>query len=153
VSTTDLVEGFLRIANLYAQAEGEPSDYGTGALLTRTEIHTVEAVGNHPGCNVTLLAQVMGVSKSAASQTLSRLKAKDLVEQSPHPEGGRETALNLTASGRQAYKRHAQGHKRLYEAIDAQLASIDPATKTRLAAMLSELEAQLSKWVVYKRRK
>ena len=141
---TLLGERFLRLVNLFNESEGKPSDYGTGALLTRAEIHSVEAVGNHGGLSVTALASVMGTSKSAASQIVSRLKAKGLVTQTYQPGSDRDTVLNLTEAGAAAFRGHREFHSRFFHELEAGLEALDPeSVKTMLSVF--ELAATLMK--------
>ncbi len=58
------------------QLESTPRDYGTGELLYSSDIHTVEAVGRQPGCNLTQLAAALGVSKPAASKFTRKLLSR-----------------------------------------------------------------------------
>lgn len=97
--------------------------------------------------NVTELASILGISKSAVSQMLGRLKAKHLVIQENLPGAGRDTTVNLTDQGWTAWKAHADGHARLYTAIDANLESLDQTTKTKLLGLLGTLEGQLKEWI------
>lgn len=43
-----------RIIHKYNQWENRKRTYGTKMLLTRSEIHTIAAVGDNPGINITL---------------------------------------------------------------------------------------------------
>ena len=129
MSSTVLVESFLRLINLYVYSESNPANYGTDTMLTRSEIHTIEAIGNHPSVNVTELAVILGKSKSAVSQMLTRLKAKNVVIQIKLTETGRDTSINLTEQGLTAYRAHAAGHSHLYSSLDDILNSLDDVTK------------------------
>jgi DNA-binding MarR family transcriptional regulator len=139
-----LVEQFMRIANLVAASEDETRRFGTRFPLSKAEIHTIEAVGDHPGISVTELAALRGISKSAASQVLARLKAKSMVDQSPAAGSARDTSLELTREGAVAYRRHAAYHRKLYEAIEARLAALPPSFTGELEELLREIEDRIS---------
>lgn len=139
-----LVERFMRIANIVAASEDETRGFGTSFKLTKAEIHTIEAIGDHPGISVTGLAALRGISKSAASQILSRLKAKGLAAQLPAEGSARDTSLELTKEGAIAYRRHAAYHRKLYESIEARLAAMPQAFGRELEDLLREIEERIS---------
>jgi DNA-binding MarR family transcriptional regulator len=144
MSTQVLIERFLRLANLIAASEDKPRGFGTAHKLTRAEIHTIEAIGHHPGLSVTDLARVQGISKSAVSQMLSRLKSKRLVVQSNSAGSERDTDIGLTKLGALAYKNHEAGHRSLYEAIEARLKELSPDALDSLSGIFAEIEGYLA---------
>lgn len=68
-----------RFVMLYANYLKEPRDYGTGQLVTMTEVHTLTLIEDNPGYTVSDLAKWWGCTKSAVSQTIKRLEARGLV--------------------------------------------------------------------------
>lgn len=107
------------IAKLYglmmqAQAfDARPRTFGTGMALSRAEIHTVQAVGHAGETNMTALAKALGVTKGAASQMVTRLAAKGLIERRPSKRSGREVTLALTARGKRGYAAHEKFHRQM----------------------------------------
>ncbi len=92
-------------------------DYETGFPLYKVEIHTLQAIGNHPGISITDLATHMGVSKGAISQKLNQLLKKGLVQKTGLPDDARKTALELTDLGWKGYHAHEHFHTQIYEAV------------------------------------
>jgi len=83
VNSTDIIKlstQWDRIQNKIAAIEKSPRDFGSGDLLYRSEIHTLMAIGENPGANVTDLASHSGISKSAVSQMVNKLSHRNLVE-------------------------------------------------------------------------
>ena len=72
-------EVWIRILNKMDVDEKVPKDFGSGDLLHCSEIHTIMAIGKNPGINVTNLSRLLGISRSAISQMMNRLKKKGLV--------------------------------------------------------------------------
>ena len=68
-----LIDLFLKILHLYSVIGRKPKDYGTGDLLYIAEIHTITMVGNNHQINMTQLAEIMGVTRGAISQTIRKL--------------------------------------------------------------------------------
>jgi len=94
-----------------------PRDFGTGVNLHRAEIHTVHAIGEVPGGNVTRLAEHMGVTKGAVSQIVSKLVSKGLVKKSSAPDNAKEVLLDLTALGRRGFENHQRFHMKMFDVV------------------------------------
>ncbi|HEY32010.1 MAG TPA: MarR family transcriptional regulator [Dehalococcoidia bacterium] len=84
--------------------------FGTGVLMHTKEIHTVQAIGRHPGINVTKLAEHTGVTKGAVSQTINKLLRKDLVKKTHAPGNNKEVVPKLTALGWTGFHNHEKFH-------------------------------------------
>ena len=84
--------------------------FGTGVLMHTKEIHTVQAIGRHPGINVTKLAENAGVTKGAVSQTINRLVRKGLVRKTHAPGNDKEVILELTDLGQIGFQNHEKFH-------------------------------------------
>ena len=74
-----LIDQFLKILHLYSVIGRKPKDYGTGDLLYFTEVHTITMVARNDEVNMTQLAEIMGVTKGAISQTIRKLVHKNLI--------------------------------------------------------------------------
>ena len=97
-----LIDQFLRILHLYSVISRKPVDYGTGDLLYFTEIHTITTIGKNREINMTRLAEKMGVTKGAVSQTIRKLVNKNLVLKL-NTTNKKEFNLRLTEKGQAAY--------------------------------------------------
>ena len=100
-----------RTIHKYIQMEKKTRCYGTGIPLTQAEIHTLAAVGDCPGINVTALAKLRGVTKGAASQMVYKLVEKGLVEKRVSPHSDTEVVLSLTEDGQRDYAAHGRIHE------------------------------------------
>lgn len=107
---TELTALMERVIHKYNQWENKKRTYGTDTLLSKAEIHTIAAVGNNPGINVTALADTLGITKGAASQMIYKLVEKGAVEKKVSPDSDTEVALNLTAEGQKNYTAHIEYH-------------------------------------------
>lgn len=101
-----------RTMHKYVQAEKIPRSYGSGILMTQTEIHTIAIIGDRPGINVTELAKLRGVTKGAASQLVYKLVDKGYVRKETSPHSDTEVCLTLTDNGKTAYKGHNEYHEK-----------------------------------------
>ena len=109
----DLIDSFLKILDLYSLINRKPVDYGTGDLLYFTEIHTITVIGRNREINITRLAELMGVTKGAISQTVKKLAGKNLIVRSK-TENKREVILRLSEKGKTAYKRQKSLQKEIF---------------------------------------
>lgn len=107
-------ETWIRVLNKMDAHEKSPKDFGSGDMLHCSEIHTLMAIGKNPDVNLTNLSRLLGISKSAISQMVSKLAKKDLVEKHHDPENDKEVLLHLTPRGTIAYLGHEQHHAKIY---------------------------------------
>lgn len=113
----DILAHISRIIVKAFELEKIPRDFGTGDLLYHSEIHTLHAIGAKPGMNVTQLAALLGVTKGAISQVVSKLSKKGLVNRYKEPENNKQVLLALTQKGQDAYAGHVEYHKKIGNAF------------------------------------
>lgn len=106
----DIAKTMERIIHKYVRNEDIKRSYGTESLLTRKEIHTIEYIGENPGINLKSLSEMLGVTKGAASQMVSRLVEKGYVHRKESLSSGAEISLYLTNKGQTAFKGHKEYH-------------------------------------------
>lgn len=98
---------------LYSDYTAENQDYGTGELINMVEVHTLTAIEDHPGINVTELALMWNRTKGAISQTATRLEKKGLIERRKNASNAKIVELFPTERG----IRLSQAHKR-YDSVE-----------------------------------
>ena len=109
----ELERAMVRMSSMHES----PWDFGTGVELYRTEIHTVQAIGESPGINITELAQLMGVTKGAVSQTVAKLVDKGLVRKTHADDNAREILLLLTEQGNTGFRNHQNLHMQMLDIV------------------------------------
>lgn len=62
---------------LYGDYVAENQDYGTGELINMVEVHTLTAIEENPGVNISELANMWNRTKGAISQTATKLEKRD----------------------------------------------------------------------------
>jgi DNA-binding MarR family transcriptional regulator len=108
-----LIDLFLKILHLYSVIGRRPKDYGTGDLLYITEIHTIAMIGKNHQVNMTQLAELMGVTKGAISQTIRKLVSKNYIMKS-NTVNRKEINLTLSDKGQLVYKGQDSFQKELF---------------------------------------
>ncbi|ACL17717.1 transcriptional regulator, MarR family [Methanosphaerula palustris E1-9c] len=105
---------WMRLRNKVNEMESIPRDYGVKESLFLSEIHTIQAIGATPENNVRVIADLLGVTPSAASQAVTKLAGRGLVKKVRGRKNEREVSLELTDQGWVAYRYHEQTHKEIY---------------------------------------
>ena len=109
----NLIDLFLKILHLYSIIDRKPKDYGTGDLLYFTELHTISAVAVNKEINITQLADIMGVTKGAISQTIRKLVNKNLILKS-NIINRKEVNLRLSEKGLAVFKSQESSQKEIF---------------------------------------
>ncbi|MEK5645746.1 MarR family transcriptional regulator [Paenibacillus sp. FSL R5-0378] len=125
--------------------DNKQRSYGTDALLSRAEIHTIAAVGDKPGINITALADILGITKGAASQMIYKLVEKGTVEKKVSPDSDTEVVLNLTDEGQKNYVGHIEYHKQAIDGSLKALRDMPESSYTDMIEFFSEMEKIIDK--------
>lgn len=141
-----------RVVTVMESMHAPSLSFGTGVPMYRREIHTIQAIGKNPGINITTMAERMGVTKGAISQTIKKLSKKGLVSKTYAPGNAKEVILELTDLGRIGFHNHEKFHMealsiaREYfgDNFESKFEAIE-AVMTDLNAILDEYEKRLKK--------
>jgi DNA-binding MarR family transcriptional regulator len=106
----EILEKLEKVIILTESMHTPSLNFGTGKLLHTREIHTIQAIGRFPGINITRLAEHMGVTKGAVSQTIGKLVKKGLVRKRQIFGNKKEVVLELTDLGWVGFKNHEKFH-------------------------------------------
>ncbi len=140
----DLIESILRrlmrIINKQRRIEEMPVRIDKDIEVTPTESHTVQTIGERKSVNVTDLAAHFGVTKSAASQIVTKLAKKGFVKKSVSDRSGKELQLTLTELGRRAFEAHERCHGRHLADIVTRLGSFSLSQIAIADVMLDVVE-------------
>ena len=130
----------MRIINKHARIEELPIRTGKNVGLTAKEIHCLNAIGQQEGINIKGIGDVLGVTKSAASQMVSKLEKKGFTKKEKALDNDKEILTYLTDSGWEAFDAHKEFHERHLKTLTRQL-EVFPDTQLAVAvAILSTVE-------------
>ena len=124
----DLVRLFQSILHVYTIFEKQPINFGTGSKVYITEIQTVSVIGENPNTNMTQLAEIMGVTRGAISQTVRKLIAKKLVVRI-NSRNQKEINLGLTEFGQMVSESYQTKMQEVFTFADELYASATPAER------------------------
>lgn len=134
-----------RTIHKYIQVEKMKRYYGSDILLSRSEIHTIAAVGDYPNINITALAKFLGITKGASSQMIYRLVDKGLIIKQISPNSDTEVCLTLTEKGKVAYAKHQEYHKDADDKVFKILTDMPKEVIDNIKFLLEEFDKDLDK--------
>lgn len=138
-----LMDIWVRIINKMNDADCKKRDYGTGTLLSRSEIHLLQAIGKNQGSKVTDIATYMGITKGAVSQMVNKLAARDLVKKYSTAGNEKEVLLKLTTTGKIAQIGHDKHHLMFIEEVEDSLGGLTEDQVQFLEKFLSAVEKSI----------
>lgn len=94
-------------------------DYGSGDLLSPAEAHTIQAVGDNQGLNLTALAAAMSVTKATMSERVKKLDKQGLLRKSRALDNRKEILITLTERGRLVHQGHEARHRKMFKRVAA----------------------------------
>jgi DNA-binding MarR family transcriptional regulator len=120
-----IIDQFLKILHIYSVINRKPQDFGTGDTLYFTEIHTISMVGRNKEVNMTRLADLMGVTKGAISQTVQKLVKKDYIVKS-NSRNLKEVNLRLTEKGMSAFRGQETFQREVFSFAESLYQKVSP---------------------------
>lgn len=136
----NLHAAFMGLYNRINTSEKQQYDFGTGVMLYPSEIHTIEAIGQNKGINVTELAKLMRVTKGAISQVIKKLETKGMLIKYFSDGNNQRVLLKLTAKGRTAFEGHNHLHQRQYDFLKKELEHLSDDQARFLAEVMGRIE-------------
>ena len=142
------IELLERTLHKYEQLEKKSCIYGSKNIpLTHVEVHTIATIGDHEHINLTTLANIRGVTKSAASQLIYRLVKKGLVYKQVSPTSDAEINIMLTDAGKDVYKGHKKYHENANNHFFELLKGMPEENSAAAERMLTEFDKALDVWL------
>jgi len=132
---------WMRIRNKMNVMENLPRDFGVDVRLHLSEIHAIQAIGTTPENNIRTIADILGVTPSAASQAITRLTKRGLVKKVRGLRNEKEVTLELTEKGQTAFQNHEQIHAEMYEQIASRIGPLNEKELEVLDRVFSAMES------------
>jgi DNA-binding MarR family transcriptional regulator len=104
----------LAIVDLINSGHKGGVDYGTGHRISPVEAHTIQAVGDNQGLNLTSLARAMNVTKATMSERVKKLSRQGLLRKSKALDNRKEILITLTEQGRLVQEGHEETHRKMF---------------------------------------
>lgn len=108
---SEAVDRTNRILRKFQILYRKPHDYGNGEILSNSQIHLIDAIGQTPLATVTELARSVGVTKGACSQLAGKLFKKGYITKMREVGNNKEVRLILTKKGEKIRNLHEEFHR------------------------------------------
>jgi DNA-binding MarR family transcriptional regulator len=108
----ELTDELLLFYNSFASWESSVIRSGE---LSVSEVHALEALGQHGTMNMKSLAQKLGVTTGTTTVTVDRLESKNYAKRESIKEDRRVYLIKLTEKGKEAFEEHHRYHLNLTE--------------------------------------
>ena len=132
---------WMRIRNKMNIMENLPRDFGIDDPLKLSEIHTIQAIGSTKENNNRIIADILGITPSAASQMVAKLSRRGLVKKVRGLRNDKEVSLELTEKGRIAFRCHEKTHADVYKRIAAGVGTLKKEELEVISRVFSAMES------------
>lgn len=113
--------------------------------LYPSEIHLMQVIKEGPGVNAGRIAQRLGVSNGAVSQTLARLERKGVINKTKDPSLKNELTVILTGAGKAALHGFEEEQAEAVHSFSAYLTSLSGNELKIIEAFLAHIEEFLKR--------
>jgi len=142
--TESPIELIYQAHRLLNEIESTSRDYGGGRSLFSSEIHALSKIDEHPGVNLTGLADSLDVSKSAASKVVKKLMDSDFIVKRFADDNKKEVYFFVTAQGKLAVQGHSRFRERVFGPLFQREAKLEAKERASIVGFLSDLHTLLS---------
>ena len=136
----ELSRQFFDTVNQFNKFDHASRNFGTDVILSLSEIHLIDFIGDHYGCCANDAAEGLGITKGAVSQTLKSLLKLNFIERKPDKNNKSRFLLFLTDKGKTAYTEHKKYHENIESKITAILSNFTNDDCDKTLYFLKELE-------------
>lgn len=136
---------FQSIMELSRRLDQSPKRFGTDELLTHSEIHLIEIIGDLGDQCVTDIAKRLGITKGAVSQNLKKLEKKGYSYKKQDPENLSRAIVQLTAKGLTAYWAHKHWHQTMDGGFSEYISGLEGRELEIIVEFLERVEAFLER--------
>ncbi|MDY0362108.1 MAG: MarR family transcriptional regulator [Desulforegulaceae bacterium] len=134
------IKKFASVALKYSASEELPVKVDETTVISTKEAHVIQAIGDNKNIGVTELGNFFAISKSAASQMVSKLESKGFIKKMRSQDNNKEINLILTELGKKAYTAHEQTHKKDNEFLLNKLSAFSLSQIATVSVMLESIE-------------
>ncbi len=115
-----------------------------GVELYPSEIHLMLHVADEQATNLTRIAEQLGITKGALSQTLGRLERKGMLVKSKDPGAKNELTVSFTPGGERALKQFRGLRSSVEARYDSYFSELDEDERETIGRFLTRMNEFLS---------
>ena len=140
IDNRDIAAKMMRIINKLIYLEKKSILEYEGIRLYPSEIHLMAVIDKDQATNATAIANRLGITKGAVSQTLSRLEKKGIITKSKDPYSKNELTAYFTKLGKGALKKHRNKRAALQVEYEQYFSSLSKNDRIVIQNFLAHLE-------------
>ena len=144
ISAAKINARIARIINRLIFLEKKTIFHHQNLTLHPSELHLMLAVYEDRAVNGTEIAERLGVTKGAVSQTLARLEKKGVITKTKDPYNKNELTVAFTPLGLAAIERFRKRQASLASRYDEYLSSLSKSERRVIEDFLSRMEVFLN---------
>ena len=145
MANAQMIRQIQRVINRIIFMEKQQRFEFEGIKLYPSEIHLLLIIDEKYATNATKMAEQLGVTKGAVSQTLSRLEKKGVLIKTKDPQKKNELTLAFTPMGAKAFEHYKAGTARFFEMHDAYLSTLSAGDREVIQQFLKQMEEAFRK--------
>lgn len=136
-----LIEGLFDVLQAIREEQCVARDYGDGTPLYHAEVSLLDIIHRHPDHSAAQLAETLGITRGALTQTAKKLMEKGLITQYHLPNNRKTKYHQLTDAGEAVRQGHAQFHEEANTRMRAYLCTRSAAEKQVLMDFFKVLDS------------
>jgi DNA-binding MarR family transcriptional regulator len=110
-----------------------------GVSLYPSEIHLLLVINRDQPVNATRIADKLGITKGAVSQTITRLQKKGIIIKENDPHNKNELILSLTSLGRRAFDKYQELQNSVAESLFSIFSTYSPEEQEIIKRFLFQI--------------
>ena len=142
-TSKELVQQLDRVINKILFLKKKSFFEFEGVKFYPSEIHLLLVIKEKSATNATHMAEALGVTKGAVSQTLSRLEKKGVLTKTKDPYHKNELTLNFTDFGTAVFSYYRTQAAKLANRHERYLSQFTDRQKATVLQFLQEVEATI----------
>ena len=127
-----------RLIHVLAIRRHVQRQYGPVAL-SNTEIHILELIQKNEGATSSDIVKILGVTKGAVSQIISKLVQKELIDLMPEKNNRVLRRLHVSEKGKEALIAHEERESNLKARIDQRLSEFTSDDLKKISSIIHSL--------------
>ena len=113
---------------------------GVDRSITLNEVHLIVVIGENQPLNLVKLSELLGVSRSATTQSVRRLIQKNLVFFDFDPNNGKNKYLRLSEKGIEVFKIHKEQQAYIEKSIFSVLNNYSEGELQTVVKLMDDIE-------------
>jgi len=142
-----LLNTLTAISEKYSLIEKNPRVYDDGVKIYPSQIRSIVTIGHNPGINITELAKGLEITKSSASEFVTKLVKSGLVRKARDIDNSKDVLLFITDKGRMIMEDIDRRHEQMFRDLKMILGDGKENNFTLIIQVLKRVDYYLDKFL------